>query len=142
MPLIKCEINLILTWSARCFIIDASIAGQEPTFTITDTKLHVPVLTLSTKDDAKLLQQLKSSFERTTNWNKYHPKVTLKQRNQYLDFLISASFVLSFENNCGRISYTRYYFPMLEIKGYNVMINGQNFFDQPVKIDLITYDNI
>ena len=63
MPLIKCEINFILTWSARCFIINASIAGQELTFTITDTKLHVPVLTLSTQDDAKLMQQLKSSFE-------------------------------------------------------------------------------
>ena len=55
MPLINCEINLILTWSARCFITNASIAGQEPIFTVTDTKLYVPAVTLSTQDNAKLL---------------------------------------------------------------------------------------
>ena len=51
MPLINCEINLILTLSARSFIIDAPIAGQESTFTITDTKLYVPVVSLSTQDN-------------------------------------------------------------------------------------------
>ena len=51
MPLIICEINLILTWSAPCFIIDTPIANQVPTFTITDTKLYVPVVTLSTQDN-------------------------------------------------------------------------------------------
>ena len=55
MPLINCEINLILTWSATCFIIDNRIANQELTFTITSTKLNVPVVTLSTQDNAKLL---------------------------------------------------------------------------------------
>ena len=55
MPLINCEINLILTWSATCFIIDNRIANQEPTFKITSTKLNVPVVTLSTQDNAKLL---------------------------------------------------------------------------------------
>ena len=59
MLLINCEINLILTWSARCFIIDDRIAVQEPTFTISDTKLYVHVVTLSTQDNAELLQQLK-----------------------------------------------------------------------------------
>ena len=56
MPLINCEI--IPTWSNRYFIIDNSIAGQEPTFTITDTKLYAPVVTLSTQYNAKLLQKL------------------------------------------------------------------------------------
>ena len=56
MPLISCEINLILTSPNRCFIIDNPIAGQEPTFTITDTKVYVPVVTLSTQDNAKLLE--------------------------------------------------------------------------------------
>ena len=56
MPLINCGINLILTWSNRCFIIDNLIASQEPTFTITDTKLYVPVVTLSTEDKTKLLE--------------------------------------------------------------------------------------
>ena len=55
MLLINCEINLILTWSKRCFIVDNSIPDQEPTFTLTDTKLYVAVVTLSTQDNAKQL---------------------------------------------------------------------------------------
>ena len=55
-------INLFLTWSNRCFVIDNPIVGQEPTFTLTDTQLYVPVVTLSTHDNAKLLEQLKSNF--------------------------------------------------------------------------------
>ena len=79
MPLINFEINLILTWSNRCFIIDNHITGQEPTFTITDTKLYFPVTTLSAQDYAKLLEQLKSGFKRTIYWNKYEPKVTVQE---------------------------------------------------------------
>ena len=59
---------------------------------ITDTKLYVLVVTLSTQDNAKLLEQLKSGFKRTINWNKYEPKVTVEQQNQYLDFLINPGF--------------------------------------------------
>ena len=77
ISLINCEIKLILTWSNTCFMIDNPIAGQEPTFTVTDTTLYVPVVTLSTQDNAKLLEQLKSIFKRTINWNKYEPKVKL-----------------------------------------------------------------
>ena len=52
MLLINCEINLILTWSARCFIIDNPITNQEPTFTKTDTKVYAPVVTLSTQNNS------------------------------------------------------------------------------------------
>ena len=68
MPLINCEVNLILTYSKDCVITNPTGAG---TFEIKDTKLYVPVVTLSTQDNAKLLQQLKSGFRRTINWNKY-----------------------------------------------------------------------
>ena len=68
MPLINCEVNLILTWSKDCVITNSTGAGK---FAITETKLYVPVVTLSTQDNAKLLQQLKSGFRRTINWNKY-----------------------------------------------------------------------
>ena len=64
----SCEVNLILTWWSTCVISNSTIAG---TFTITDTKLYVPVVTLSTQDNAKLLQQLKSAFKIAINWNKY-----------------------------------------------------------------------
>ena len=66
MPLINCEINLIQTWSANCLISNAAV-NQATTFTITDTKLYVPFVALSTQDNAKLLQQLKSGFKRTIN---------------------------------------------------------------------------
>ena len=59
MPLINCQITLILTRCNRCFIIDNPIAGQEPAFTITDTKVYVPVVTLPAQDNAKLSEQLK-----------------------------------------------------------------------------------
>ena len=68
MPLINCEVNVILTWSSTCVITDSTGAG---TFAIRDTWLYVPVVTLSTRDNIKLLEQLKSGFKRTINWNKY-----------------------------------------------------------------------
>ena len=61
MPLINCEVNLILKWSPTCVITNSSGAGR---FAITDTQLYVPVVTLSTQDNAKLLQQLKFGFKK------------------------------------------------------------------------------
>ena len=59
MPLIDYEINLILNWSANFFLmIYTNVANQNRTFAITETRLHVPVVTLSTQDNAKLLSQL------------------------------------------------------------------------------------
>ena len=102
MPLFNCEVNLILTWSSSCVITTSTGAG---TFAITETKLYVPVVTLSTQDNAKLLQQLKSGFKRTINWNKYQSDPKTYARNQYLNHLVDPNFqgvnrlfVLSFEN--------------------------------------------
>ena len=66
MSLINCMVNLILTWSKDCIITNTTGEGK---LKITDAKLQVPVVTLSTQDNAKLLQQLKSGFKRTINWN-------------------------------------------------------------------------
>ena len=74
LPLFNCEVNLILTWSANCVIVSTNVANQNATFEITDTKLYVPVVTLSTQNNAKLLQQLKSGFKRVVNWNRYLSK--------------------------------------------------------------------
>ena len=65
MPLINCEVNVILTWSADCVIIYTNVANQIPKFAITEANLYVSVVTLPTQDNAKLLTQLKSSFKRT-----------------------------------------------------------------------------
>ena len=92
MPLINCEIELILTWSANCVIIYTDVNDQVPTFTITETNLYVPVVTLSTQDNAKLLPQLKSGFKRTISWNKYLAKPELLAQNVNLNHLIEPSF--------------------------------------------------
>ena len=118
-------------------------------FEITETKLYVPIVTLSTQDNAKLLQQLKSGFKRIINWNKYESSVKTFARNRYLNYSINPSFqgvnrlfVLSFENENDRTSHSTYYLPKVEIKDYNVMIDGRNFFDQPINSMSKTYENI
>ena len=140
MPLINCEVELILTWSAGCVIIYTSVNNQVPTFRITETKLYVPVVTLSTQDNAKLLTQLKSGFKRAISWNKYLSKPELLRRNPNLNHLVEPSFqcvnrpfVLAFENDSHRTLNKRYYLSNVEINDYNVMIDGKIFFGHPVK---------
>ena len=146
MPLINCEVNLILTWSLTCVITNSTGAG---TFEITDTNLYVPVVTLSTQENTKLHQQLESGFKRVINWNKYLSKPELLAQNPNLNHLAEPSFlgvntlfVLAFENDDDRKSSDEYYLPTVEIKGYNIMINGENFFDLPIKNNKVTYENI
>ena len=92
IPLINCEVNLILTWPANCVIVSTDVAAQNATFAITDTKLYVPVKTLSQQDNAKLLQKLKSGFKRVINWNKYLSKPELLAQNPNLNHLVELSF--------------------------------------------------
>ena len=87
MPLIDCEVNLILTWSNRFFIIDNLIDNQEPTFTVTDAKIYVPFVTLSSQDNAKLLEQLKAGFNGTIKWNKREPKSNSRATKTIFRFL-------------------------------------------------------
>ena len=149
MPLINCEVSLILTWSSTCVLIATNIPNQIATFAITDAKLYVPVVTLSTQENTKFLQQLKLGFKRVINWNKYLSKPELLAQNKNLNHLIEPSFqgvnrlfVLAFENDDDRTSDEKYYLPTIEIKDYNIMINGENFFDQPIKNNKVTYENI
>ena len=80
------EIMVSINMSEKCVIVATNVEAQPTTFSTTDTRLYAPVLTLSTQDNAKLLEQLKSGFKRTSNWNKYQPKVSTERPNQYLDF--------------------------------------------------------
>ena len=146
MPLINCKFNLILTWSSTCNITNCTGAG---TFEIRHKKLYVPIVTLSTQDYAKLLQQLKSGFKKTFNWNKYLSKPELLMQDPNLDHLVELKFkgvnrlfVLAFENDEQRTSHSGYYLRNVELKDYNVMINVEKFFNQPVKNDKVTYKNI
>ena len=118
MPLINCEVNLILTWSSSCVLIATGNQNQAARFAITDAKLYVPVVTLSTQENTKFLQQLKSGFKSVINWNKYLSKPELLAQNPNLNHLVEPSFqginrlfVLAFENDNHRRSDERYYLP-------------------------------
>ena len=146
MPLINCEVSLILTWSPTCVITNSTGEGK---FKITDTNLYVPVVTSSTKGNEKLLEQLGSGFKRVINWNKYLQKPESLGQKANLNYIIEPSFqevnglfVLAFENDAQRTVHSGSYLPNIEIKKYNVMINGENFFDQPIKDNKVTYENI
>ena len=146
MPLINCDVNLILTWSKDWVITNSTGEGK---FGITETKLYVSVVILSTKDNEKLLQQLKSGFKKTISWNKYESSITTFAQNRYLNYLINSSFqgvnrifVLSFEHENDRTSHSTYYLPKVEIKDCNVMVDGRNYFDQPINSMSKTYENI
>ena len=102
MALINSEVNFILTGSSTCVIINST----------GNTKLYLPVVTLTTKENAKLLQQLKSGFKRVINWNKYLSKPELLRQNPNLYYLnvpsfqgVNRLFILAFENDTQRTSH-------------------------------------
>ena len=104
--LINCEVELILTWFKNCVLISKSRRDadynapinrkidnpENATFKITDTKLYVPVVTLSTKDDNNFLEQLKSGFKRTIKWNKYRLEMTNQTKTNHLNYLSDSTF--------------------------------------------------
>ena len=108
MLLINCKTSLQLKWSKGCILVAGTAANQEPKFKINVKKINVPVVTLSTHYNVKLLNQLESGFKKTISWNKYLCKTTNLAQNRYLDFLIDPSFqganrlfVLSFKDENG-----------------------------------------
>ena len=131
LPFINCEIELILTWSKNCALaymtVRAARNNNDPTaivaltgleFQITASKLYVPVLTLSTENDKKLLEQLKLGFKRTIKWNRYRSQITIQSQNNYLiDPMftkVNRLFVLSFKTIAEgdrRDSFSHYYVP-------------------------------
>ena len=109
----------------------------------------MPLVTLSAKDDNNFLEQLKSGFKRTIKWNKYRSEMTNQTKTNYLNYLIDPTFtkvnrlfVLSFKNEEDRTSFSKYYVPKVEIKYFNVLIDGEIFFDVPVKNKELAYKKI
>ena len=88
MSLINCEVNFILAWLSTCVTSNSTGAG---TFAITDTKLYVPIVTSSTQDNEKLLEQLKRGFNGKVSWNKYLSKTELLAQNPNLNHLVEPS---------------------------------------------------
>ena len=166
--LINCEVELILTWFKNCVLIDKITRNanynadpivyeinnpEDATFQITDTKLYVPVITLSKENNIKLLEQFKTRFKRTIKWNKYRSQMSIKNNNSNLNYLIDSTFtnvhrlfVLSFERTEDhkeyRDSFSYCYVPKVKIKDFNVLINGKSFFDLPIKNEEEAYKKI
>ena len=116
MTLINCEISLQLKWYRNYILVAGTVANQNRRFRINDAKLDIPVVTLSTQENIKLLKKLDSGFKGTINRNKYLAEIINQAQNRYLDFLIDPSFqgvnrlfVWSFENNNDRESFRQYY---------------------------------
>ena len=136
MPLINCKIELSLRWYENCIL---SSSGTAATFTITDTGLYVPIVTLKIEDNAKLSKLLSEEFKRSIYWNKY--KIIFKNYdNEYIRERLDVSFqsfnklfVLSYANGnniTNDDSYRKYFLPRFRIKNYNTEIDGRNLYDQ------------
>ena len=170
MPLVNCKIYLELTWHKDCMISSVNAAaGQVVSFMITNTKLYVPVVTLSTKDN-NLTKRLSDGFKRTIYWNQYTSKPvpeTPHKKTGITRFALDAAFhgvnrlfVLAFEdtradedddapaprnlvaNRVIRDIYRKYFVPRVDITSYNVLIDGRNFYDQPINDSIRKYDKI
>ena len=92
MSLINCEVEFFVKQSSSCVIIYADVTNQNSAFIITETNLYVPVVTLSTQNNEKLLPQLKLGFKRTISWNIYLSKPELLPRDSNLNTSIEPSF--------------------------------------------------
>ena len=137
MPLINCKVELSLSWNLNCIL---TTLNESFTFTVTDTKCYVTVVTLSIEDSSRLSKLLSEGFKRSIYWNKY--KIIASKwynQDQYIRELLDASyqgvkrlFVLAYNNDANRVtvdSHQRYFLPRIKIKNYNIEIDGRNFYD-------------
>ena len=154
MPLINSKVHLELNWIENCIL---SSVGNSAKFEITDAKLHVPIVTLSTKDNVNLTKQLSEGFKRFAYWNGYQTKpVKVIEKGNNIYELLNASFqgvrrlfVLAYviaaspANGEADIKNNKKYFlPRGEINNYNALINGRNFYDQPINDLIKQYDEV
>ena len=159
--MVNCEVSLTLSWSGTCVITSMGkriLVARQPnrgdspesaTFKKTDSKLYVPVVTLSTENDNKLLEQLKTGFQRTIKWNKYRSEMSNQTKNNNLNYLIDPTFtnvnrlfVSTFENEDDRTSFSKYYVSKVEIKDFNVLMDGKPYFEIPIKNKEEAYEEI
>ena len=142
-------------WFYTYNIID--INNRETKFQITSTKLYVPIVTLTSKDNINLTKQLTEGFKRSVYWNEYKTKIESTEANDQnpTRFYLYASFqgvtklhVLTFDNtNAGangvkRNSYRKYFYPRVNLTNYNVLIDGRMFYDQSINDKIKKYDEI
>ena len=147
MPLINCKIKLNITWKKECVLSidnDVAVADNNPVFIINDTKLYVPVVTLSKEDNKDFIEQQNKDFQRSIYWNEYTTKEQEEAANANAFKYISLDpsfqgvnrlFVMAYDNddnnnnnNNNNNRATR-----------NVIIDGRNFYDNPIESDVEKY---
>ena len=154
MPLINCKVHLELNWIEDCIL---SSAGDSAKFKIKNAKLHVPIVTLSTKDNVNLTKQLSEGCKRSVYWNSYltkPAKVIEKGKNLYEllnpSFLgVIRLFVLAYFVAAGAANdeadikgNKKFFLPRGKIKNNNVLIDARNFYDQPINDLTKQYDEV
>ena len=156
MPLINCKIKLNLTWKKECVLspdndVAATNLANNPVFIINDTKLYVPVVTLSKEDNKDFIEQQNKGFQRSIYWNEYKTKELTENADAHVFKYISLNPSFQGVNRLFLMAYSRvdgqptrngrakYYLPRIDIKKYNVIIDGRSFYDNPIESDIEKY---
>ena len=148
MPLINCKIKLNLTWKKECVLsTDAGAA----VFIINDTKMYVPVVSLSKEDNKDFIEQQNKGFQRSIYWNEYKTKEINENADanvfKYINLDpsfqgVNRLFVMAYNRANGqptRNGQQKYYLPRIDLEKYNVIIDGTNFYDNPIESDIEKY---
>ena len=147
MPLINCKIKLNLTWKKECVL--SNQAGNA-VFIINDTKLYVPVVTLSKEDNKDFIEQQNKAFQRSIYWNEYKTKEINENADanvfKYINLDpsfqgVNRLFVMAYNranDQPTRNGQQKYYLPRISLNKY-VIIDGRNFYDNPIKGDIEKY---
>ena len=152
MPLINCKIKLNLTWKKEC-VLSTDVGNA--IFIINDTKMYVPVVTLSKEDNKDFIEQQNKGFQRSIYWNEYKTKeikATVDNNNtansaRYINLDpsfqgVNRLFVMAYNSANGqptRNGQRKYYLPRIDLNKYNVIIDGRNFYDNPIESDIEKY---
>ena len=151
MPLINCKIKLNLTWKKECVL---STDGANAVFIINDTKLYVPVVTLSKEDNKDFIEQQNKGFQRSIYWNEYKTKEKTEDADanatKYINLDpsfqgVNRLFLIAYNRAAGqatRDGQQKYYLPRIDLKKYNVIIDGRNFYDNPIESDIEKYTEL
>ena len=148
MPLINCKIKLNLTWKKECVL---STCGGEAVFIINDTKLYVAVVTLSKEDNKDFLEQKDKRFQRSIYWNEYKTNEINENADanvfKYINLDpsfqgVNRLFLMAYNRANGqptRNGQRKYHLPRIDLEKYNVIIDGRNFYDNPIESDIEKY---
>ena len=154
LSLINCKFHLELNWIEDFILLSA---GNSAKFKTTDAKLHVPIVTLSTKDNVNLTKQLSDGIKRSVYWNSFQTtSAKVIEKGESIYELLSASFqgvrrlfvhvyfvlAVAADNEAGIKVNKKYFLPRGQIKNYNVLINRRNFYDQSINDLIKQYDEV